>query len=164
MGKKVEKEKFKTFAVEIVDMLNRSIERLIYSYNKVTNFISKHTNFNDEELETIESMCSRFARLNDILLQKVLRFLDIYEFNGYDFPVPKRISLAKKRKIIDDEMEFKYIRELRNEVVHNYATDYYIELFKEIYKYTPKLLEYSKRAKRYIEENLLKLFPATRTF
>jgi hypothetical protein len=74
-------------------------------------------------------------------LQKAFRFLDIYEFDGYDFPVPKRITLAERRKLIPSTETFKYIRELRNEVAHNYATDYYIDLFKEIFKYTPTLFE-----------------------
>lgn len=155
MGKEINKSKFKEYAKEIVEMLDRSSERLVYSYNKVSDFLTKQTNFNDDELEIIESMCSRFARLNDILLQKAFRFLDIYELNGYDFSVPQRISIAKKRNIIDDEMEFKYIRELRNEVAHNYATDYYLDLFKEIHKYIPKLIKYVEKTKKYIERNVI---------
>ncbi|ROL58261.1 hypothetical protein D9V84_00585 [Bacteroidetes/Chlorobi group bacterium Naka2016] len=155
MGKNIEKTKFKEYAKEIVDMLERAKSRLIFSYNKVADFINSETDFDDDQLEIIESMCSRFARLNDILLQKAFRFLDIYELNGYDFSVPHRINMAMKRKLIDDELEFKYIRELRNEIAHNYATDYYIELFKEIYKYTPKLLEIVDKTKQYIRKKII---------
>lgn len=155
MGEAIKKSKYNDYGKEVIEMLNRSAERLLYSFEKVKKFINDKEEFNDEELEIIESMCSRFARTNDILLQKAYRFLDIVEYEGYDFNVPKRIHLAKQRGLIDDEMTFKYIRELRNEVAHNYATDYYIELFKEIYKYTPKLIEYVRKAETYLTKKII---------
>lgn len=141
MGKEIRQDKYREYALEIIEMLTKSAERLKYSYSKVQQIDLDKEDFTEEELETIESLCSRFARISDILLQKAFRFLDIYEFDGYDFPVPKRITLAERRKLIPSTETFKYIRELRNEVAHNYATDYYIDLFKEIFKYTPTLFE-----------------------
>jgi hypothetical protein len=141
MGKDIRQDKYREYALEIIEMLTKSAERLKYSYSKVQQIDLDKEDFTEEELETIESLCSRFARISDILLQKAFRFLDIYEFDGYDFPVPKRITLAERRKLIPSTETFKYIRELRNEVAHNYATDYYIDLFKEIFKYTPTLFE-----------------------
>ncbi|ROL60051.1 hypothetical protein D9V87_03285 [Bacteroidetes/Chlorobi group bacterium MS-B_bin-24] len=141
MGKEIRQDKYREYALEIIEMLTKSAERLKYSYSKVQKIDLDKEDFTEEELETIESLCSRFARISDILLQKAFRFLDIYEFDGYDFPVPKRITLAERRKLIPSTETFKYIRELRNEVAHNYATDYYIDLFKEIFKYTPTLFE-----------------------
>jgi hypothetical protein len=141
MGKDIRQDKYREYAIEIIEMLTKSAERLKYSYSKVQQIDLDKEDFTEEELETIESLCSRFARISDILLQKAFRFLDIYEFDGYDFPVPKRITLAERRKLIPSTETFKYIRELRNEVAHNYATDYYIDLFKEIFKYTPTLFE-----------------------
>jgi hypothetical protein len=141
MGKDIRQDKYREYAIEIIEMLTKSAERLKYSYSKVQQIDLDKEDFTEEELETIESLCSRFARISDILLQKAFRFLDIYEFDGYDFPVPKRITLAEGRKLIPSTETFKYIRELRNEVAHNYATDYYIDLFKEIFKYTPTLFE-----------------------
>jgi len=141
MGKDIRQDKYREYALEIIEMLTKSAGRLKYSYFKVQQIDLDKEDFTEEELETIESLCSRFARISDILLQKAFRFLDIYEFDGYDFPVPKRITLAERRKLIPSTETFKYIRELRNEVAHNYATDYYIELFKEIFKYTPTLFE-----------------------
>ncbi len=148
-------QKYLDYARDVVDMLRRSTQRLIYSYNKVSKFFTLKNEYSEEELEVIESMCSRFARTNDLLLQKAFRFIDIYESKGYDFSVPQRISNAYKRNIIDDEKEFKYIRELRNEVAHNYATDYFYELFSEIIKYTPTLLDIVERTINYIETKIL---------
>ncbi len=155
MGTNLKKNHFREFAKEIVEMLQKSIDRLIYSYNKVINIYLDKSDFTEEELETIESLCSRFARTADILLQKAFRFLDIYEFDGYDLPVPKRIALAKRRNLITDEEIFKYIRELRNEVAHNYATDYYIDLFKEIIKYTPSLTDIVQKTLQYFKNKIL---------
>lgn len=155
MGKNLKNNHFREFAREIVEMLQKSLDRLSYSYNKVIDIYLDKSDFTEEELETIESLCSRFARTSDILLQKAFRFLDIYEFNGYDLQVPKRIALAKKRNLIPDEETFKYIRELRNEVAHNYATDYYVDLFKEIIKYTPFLIEIVKNTLLYFKTKIL---------
>lgn len=152
MGKSIRHNKYREYALEIIDMLSKSIERLKYSYSKVQQINLDKENFTEDELETIESLCSRFARTSDILLQKAFRFLDIYEHEGYDFPVPKRISLAEKRKLIPNAETYKYIRELRNEVAHNYATDYYIDLFKEIFNYTPSLFEIVENTIRYLNK------------
>ncbi|MFN3305896.1 MAG: hypothetical protein ACK42Z_01780 [Candidatus Kapaibacteriota bacterium] len=148
-------QKYLDYAREVIDMLRRSTQRLIYSYNKVNEFFTPKNEFTEEELEVIESMCSRFARTNDLLLQKAFRFIDIYELKGYDLSVPQRIANAYKRNIIEDEKEFKYIRELRNEVAHNYATDYLYELFTEIINYTPTLLDIVERTINYIETRIL---------
>lgn len=156
-------QKYLDYAREIVEMLKRSSQRLIYSYNKVSEFLTLKKEFSEEELEIIESMCSRFARTNDLLLQKAFRFIDIYESKGYDISVPQRITNAYKRKLIDDEKEFKYIRELRNEVAHNYATDYFYELFSEIHKYSPSLLKIVDRTINYIETKILAITQATKT-
>jgi len=152
MGKDIRQDKYREYAIEIIEMLTKSAERLKYSYSKVQQIDLDKEDFTEEELETIESLCSRFARISDILLQKAFRFLDIYEFDGYDFPVPKRITLAERRKLIPSTETFKYIRELRNEVAHNYATDYYIDLFKEIFKYTPTLFEIVENTIEYLNK------------
>jgi len=152
MGKDIKQDKYREYAIEIIEMLTKSAERLKYSYSKVQQIDLDKEDFTEEELETIESLCSRFARISDILLQKAFRFLDIYEFDGYDFPVPKRITLAERRKLIPSTETFKYIRELRNEVAHNYATDYYIDLFKEIFKYTPTLFEIVENTIEYLNK------------
>jgi hypothetical protein len=156
MGKKINYNKYRDYAKDLIEMLRRSTERLRFSYNRVAKINLDKATFTDEELETIESLCSRFARTSDMILQKAFRFLDIWELEQPDISVIDRIHNAEKRRLIPDAEEFKYIRELRNDVAHNYALDHSEELFKEIFVYTKVLFSIVERTIKYIQTKVLK--------
>lgn len=156
MGKKINFNKYQSYAKDIIEMLERSVEHLRFSYNRVANINLDKSIFTDEELEKIESLCSRFARTSDMLLQKAFRFIDILELEAIDISVIDRIHNAEKRRIIPNAEDFKYIRELRNDVAHNYALSHSEELFKEIFNYTEILFTITERTIKYIETKVLK--------
>lgn len=140
MGKKIKKESYINYAFDLIEMLERSLRRLKYSYFKSKDINLDKNNFEDYELEILEALCSRFARLSDMLIQKAFRFIDIYELADPDISVLDRIHNAERRNLISSAEDFKYIRQLRNEVAHNYSSDAFAELFKEIMAYIPLLI------------------------
>ncbi len=54
---------------EILVQLNLSKKYLMTSFQKVQK-ISLDKKLSDDHLETLESFCSRFSRLSDIIIQK----------------------------------------------------------------------------------------------
>lgn len=156
MGTQMKPLKYLNFARDIVEMLERGLEKLKYSFKKVSEISLEKENFEEEELETIEALCSRFARLSDMLLQKAFRFIDIYELYDPDISVLDRIQNAERRHLIGSAEEFKYIRQLRNEIAHNYAMENFVELFKEIIAFTPILINNTETTIEFIKKKVIK--------
>ena len=70
---------------EDIDILKSAINTLQYSYDKCKKLGTK-TDYSLEELESFESLTSRFAKLSDIMTQKIFKTIvelsleDIYTF------------------------------------------------------------------------------------
>ena len=67
-------------------------------------------------------MTSRFARLSDIIIQKLLRGLDRYELEPSGSTIDV-INRAERRGLIDSAGCWRDLRELRNEIAHEYVAD-----------------------------------------
>jgi hypothetical protein len=91
-----------------------------------------------EQLERLESLASRFARLTDILIQRIFRLADELELVGSS-TVLDRIYRAEKRQWVEAESLIN-MRELRNLIAHEYAADAMAEIYNAVLKYSPILL------------------------
>ena len=60
-----------------------------------------------------------------------------------------RINRAEKRGIVVSAQQFKELRLLRNTIVHEYESDEYIRIFRNVLELTPILLEAVEKAKQY---------------
>jgi uncharacterized protein YutE (UPF0331/DUF86 family) len=93
-----------------------------------------------EELDHLEALTSRFARLSDILTQKVLRLID-----EIDLETPgtmrDRLNRAEKKEIISNAESFAKIRHLRNDIAHEYMPQAINEIFLKVIEWTPVLLK-----------------------
>lgn len=133
-----------------MDFLENSNNMLSYSYNICSN-IGLKEKYSLEELDKFEALTSRFARTSDILIQKVLRLIDIIEL---EIPgtVIDRINRAEKRELISSAEVFKDIRRLRNDIAHEYIPSAIEEIFKRVLKLTPYLIESVENIKEYINK------------
>ena len=106
-------------------------------------------NISESEFDVLENLTSRFARLSDILFQKVFRAIDTAELEtpGSIIDVLNR---AAKRGIVANDKMARELRELRNTIAHEYTEEQLIELFKKIRKVSPELLVIHENAKKYI--------------
>lgn len=91
-----------------------------YSIERCTPLLDQH-NLPPDQLERLESLTSRFARLADLLIQRIFRLIDEIELTGGG-SILDRIYRAEKRGWCDAEEMIK-IRELRNLIAHEYATE-----------------------------------------
>ena len=74
----------------------------------------------EEQLIRVEAFTGRFARVVDILSKRVLRAIDQYEMNdpGTLLDIANR---AEKRGLIDSANWLREVREVRNQISHDYA-------------------------------------------
>ena len=119
--------------------LDRATEVLLYSYKKCSK-IGVHPDLSNEELESFEALTGRFARLSDIIIQKVFRYFDVLELEETG-TVRDRINRAEKKGVIETADNFIQIRLLRNEIAHEYKSDMIYAIFERVLELTPVLLD-----------------------
>ena len=130
--------------------LQKASEVLEYSYEKCKKY-DLLKGLNNEELESFDALTGRFARLSDIIIQKIFRLLNTLDLEDTG-TVRDRINRAEKKNIIHSADEFIEIRILKNEISHEYQSSTIYSIFEKVLKYTPILInsvesviDYSKR-------------------
>ena len=122
-----------------LENLAKAKDALQYSYEKCQR-IKLHEGLSYEELESFEALTSRFARLSDIIIQKVLRLLDFIDLEDTG-TVRDRINRAEKKGVILSADNLVEIRILRNEIAHEYRSETAYAIFEKVLTYSPTLLE-----------------------
>src|SRR6266498_3324053 len=79
-------------------VLTNAKEVLEYSFNKCRAIGIKET-YEPTELESFESFTGRFARLSDILIQKIFRLVDELDLDSQG-TIRDRIYRAEKKELI----------------------------------------------------------------
>ena len=118
---------------ESLRSLEKALETLRYSYVKCKK-ITRKDNLNAEDQESFEALTSRFARTADILTQKVLKslFALIHERPRTFLDAA---NLLEKIEIVENAENIINIRELRNQIAHEYVIDDLHELFADVLRW-----------------------------
>ena len=114
-------------------------EVLRYSFNKCSSIGIKES-YEPEELESFESFTGRFARLSDILIQKIFRLVDELDLDTQG-TIRDRINRAEKKELIVSSDVFVEIRMIRNDIAHEYLPEAIHEIFGKVLLLTPHLLD-----------------------
>jgi hypothetical protein len=130
---------------ENISALKEAVKWLERSYRICKEFNTDH--LSEKGMDAFEGLTSRFARASDILFNKVYRSI-IYIEKGQNLPWIDVVIYLEKKQVIDKAEDARLIKELRNDIVHEYAMTDLTELFKEVLNYTPVLLQYSEKAKK----------------
>jgi uncharacterized protein YutE (UPF0331/DUF86 family) len=135
---------------EDLNNLKESTASLEYSYKKCIG-INFKKEFNEEELESFEALTSRFARVCDIITQKVLKSIDVIDL---ETPGTLRdiFNRSEKKNIIPSAKDLVDIRILRNEIVHDYLPEMINDIFKKVLTETPKLFDIIDLIQKYCKE------------
>jgi len=107
----------------------------------------------NETMERFEALTARFARLSDIMIQKVFRTLDALDLEDTG-TVRDRINRAEKRKIIESADAFVDIRMVRNEIAHEYQKQTILEIFERVLFLTPTLMNAVEHIEAYSNKYL----------
>ena len=123
---------------EELQNLKQAAAHLEFSKTRTKKIIQQKS-WTPEELERLESLSSRFARLSDLLVQKIMRVIDELELISGG-TLLDRIQRAEKRSWVDSASDLLQIRELRNLIAHEYAADKMAEIYQAVTALTPVLL------------------------
>jgi uncharacterized protein YutE (UPF0331/DUF86 family) len=94
-------------------------------------------------LENIEGML-------DVILNKVFRSIDAIELEDGG-TLLDAVNRAEKRGIIDSAERVRDLKDLRNDIVHEYETDDLRSLFRQILDATPELFSIAEKIERYCD-------------
>lgn len=103
-------------------------------------------------VERLEALAARFARLADLMTQKVFRAVDAVELVD-EGSLLDRLARMEKRAVIDSEVTWRDIRDLRNQVAHDYVVTDLERLYRDVYARTPELLAAVGRVRAYLERS-----------
>jgi len=133
-----------------IELLKNAVLLCRYSFNK-SRKIGIKQDYTQEELVEFEALTGRFARLSDVLIQKIFRFIDEIELES-EGTIRDRINRAEKKGIIKNAETLVEIRTLRNEIAHEYLPDAIKEIYTEVLNFCPVLLEDSERTLNYCQK------------
>ncbi len=116
--------------------------------------IKNFQNLNEEDLEKIEVLSSRFSRAVDMLINRILRGIDILELENLGTKLDIVIR-AEKRGFVDSYETLITMKDLRNELAHEYVGERLISKLDEVKEFSEKLIEIGNRVIEYGERELL---------
>ncbi len=130
-----------------LDLLAQATSVLEYSYRRCK-AIGANADLNQEEQDQFEAFTSRFARLSDILIQRLFRLVDKLDLEEPG-TVRDRINRAEKKALIPSAETFAIIRDVRNAIAHEYLPEAIRAIHGQALKYAPILLDSVGRLKEY---------------
>ncbi len=130
-----------------LELMNNAYSVLKYSFKKCIK-INVKKKYTQKELDAFENLASRFARLNDIVVQKILRSIHSIDLDEAG-AVRDSINLAEKKNIIINAREMIEMRELRNSIVHEYIPEVIKSIYTKAMELTPSLLKNVELINRY---------------
>ena len=137
-------------------LLRKQLNLLEKSYDKCSQ-IGLKENYNDEEFESFEVLCSRYGRGIDFLIRKVFRTIDMYEFENQGTLIDI-VNNAHKRGLFDDIDKLRMMKDVRNSIAHEYIEENLIEFFDEVLEYSKELIEIMNNTLSYIQKNYPEIF------
>lgn len=135
---------------ELSVSLEKQLFWLDYSYQQVKD-LSTPENFSIEQFNQFENLCSRYARTIDFLVRKVFRCLDDVEFENQGTLIDV-VNHAHKRGLFEDIELIRQIKDIRNEIVHEYLDDALQSVFADVLKTAPELITIGRTTLVYIEK------------
>ena len=107
--------------------LQKSLDWLRRSYEKCS-AIGNKPDYSPDEFDDFENLTSRYARATDLITNKVLRSLDAAELMEAG-SIIDAANRAEKRGIVDSVSTLRSLKDLRNEIAHEYQTGELRDLF-----------------------------------
>ncbi len=135
---------------ENIRLLKKQLSWLEISYNECKKIGIKNE-YTIDEFGKFETLSSRYSRSIDFLIRKFLRTLDAYEFETQGTLVDV-VNRAHKRELFADINEVRIMKDIRNNIVHEYIEEELIHIFDDLLIYTPKLMEFMNNSLKYTKE------------
>lgn len=135
------------FLRQAVEQLSDASKWLKRSYGQCQNFDLEQA-LSAEQYDALENLSSRFARVTDILINKVYRAIDAAELLEPGSLIDT-VNRAVKRGLLDSAETARTIKDIRNEIVHEYVVEDLKQLQSEVFTHTSVLLALVEKASDY---------------
>ena len=135
---------------ENLKLFNKSIFWLKRSLQRVKS-IENFEKLTEEQLEIIETLMNRYSRAVDILINKVLRSLDYLELEESSRKLDIVIR-AEKRGFVRDYNILIEMKDLRNELAHEYLEERLRDRLEEVMSKSRELVEIADKINRYVQK------------
>ncbi|PHS41847.1 MAG: hypothetical protein COB07_02060 [Sulfurovum sp.] len=131
-------------------LLEKQLFWLNHSFDEVQN-IGLKPEYEVSEFDSYENLCSRFSRMIDFLVRKIFRSIDAVEFENQGTLIDT-VNHAHKRGLFENIETIRQIKDLRNEISHEYIDDALQDLFEDIIKLTPSLIQMAETTLKYTQQ------------
>jgi hypothetical protein len=135
---------------ELSVSLEKQLFWLDYSYQQVK-ALSSPESFSIEQFNQFENLCSRYARTIDFLVRKVFRCIDDVEFENQGTLIDV-VNHAHKRGLFKDIEFIRQVKDIRNEIVHEYLDEALQSVFSDVVKTAPELIAIGRNTLAYVEK------------
>lgn len=132
------------------DLLRAAVDTLSLSVRKCKSIGVKES-YTFEELESFDSLTSKFNRTSDIFTQKVLRSIWIILHEPF-VPFIDMMNQCEKLLAIQSADQMIEIRDLRNQIAHEYIPESIRDLVPEVIELTSQLFENIEDCRSFLEK------------
>ena len=132
------------------DQLQGALKWLERSHTQCQ-LINLKSKLSDDDFDKLENLTSRFARVTDLLINKMYRAIDLVEFKQPGSLIDT-INNAEKKQLIDSVEQARTLKDIRNEIAHEYILEDQLAMFNEVLEQTSQLITLSKKAISYSEQ------------
>ena len=132
-------------------LLRKQIFWLKISFDECSKIGIKN-DYSIEEFGKFETLCSRYSRGIDFLIRKMFRTIDAYEFENQGTLIDV-VNNAHKRGLFESVDELRIMKDLRNEIVHEYIEDELKNIFEDVLFYSEKLINIMNNTLDYLKRH-----------
>lgn len=129
----------KQLLFEELELLEKAVVTLKLSVTKCTLIVLKKE-YSFEEMESFDSLTSKFGRTSDLYTQKVLRTIWMLLHEPF-VPFIDLLNKAEKMRLIQSADQLLEIRDLRNQITHEYIPEAITDLVPDVIDFCTFLLE-----------------------
>ena len=111
-------------------LLAKAEAHLLHTYQKCRE-LKLHTDISEDDLELLDSLCSRFVRFYEVYLKNVIR-TSLHIMRAHQDTFIDNMNKAEKIGLIDSMKIMDKERTLRNQVSHQYNEEDWIVIFSAV--------------------------------
>lgn len=146
----------------ILEECDKHISRITYATGKMHNFMplntEKYNLLTDEEIGYIDQFIFRFSKLQDSMGKRLFPLiLTITGEDPEDMSFGDILNRLEKLKVINDAGDWKKLREIRNEISHEYSSEinYLVEGINKFYSATTYIMSVYSGIGEYLKTHSL---------
>lgn len=136
------------------DICDRHIQRIDEAleamHTDIPMSVDSYTNLDENQIRCMDQFIFRFSKLQDAMGAKIFRYvLEYLDEDVSALPMRDILNLLERYHFIDSADEWGYIRELRNEIAHDYPLleNDIVSVLNELISKVPILKSIYKRMK-----------------